>query len=664
MKISRIEFENFRNFRDSGKIDFPTDGSVTIIYGPNGVGKTTLHQLFQWIIYGEVHFNKTASNKMYNLEYEKDISWHQVFSVVGSIDFEHPNSNGVIEKYKLRREWKYRKEHDESKIINQDISLTKEINGDWKPVSNAEKMIEQILPTGLSQYFFFDGESMIADLNQKGKDSAKSLRKALYSIFDLDLYEQAIVHLGTQDSGKYTVLGSLYQSLAEASSDRDVIVATGEYNFVAHKVEKLEKDINDYTSSIERYKKEIQELSEKIGNTPSKEVLEKQRSKAKSTIKTFEDAISREKKAFGETIMSKYPHLFLSRMVAEAQLRIGLKIEDQKLPKGLTKELVLLLLESNQCICGTPINEKEREALQKLEKMFPPHSYKHIYDQFKSSAIRWGATYDKGALLKHIEAIFQYRDKISELREEIHNIDEQLKQGGKVDEYIAKRKKAEDSQQFWTVKLKDANREIGLQEQLKKQRKRKLDKLLEANTANVLVHRQLEVMEAVKDYYVNKLHDSAIHYSESLRLSIQELLEKMLTSTRHVYMTPQFELSVKDSFGDEAKSEGQFAVVSFAYIGGVLKLLSDSQELTGKEFPLVLDGPFSKLDVIQRQNVINTIPTYAPQVILFSKDDINACFDTEITDNVWTIYSNEERNVSYVKKGYNPEVFRLNGTEN
>lgn len=72
----------------------------------------------------------------------------------------------------------------------------------------------------------------------------------------------------------------------------------------------------------------------------------------------------------------------------------------------------------------------------------------------------------------------------------------------------------------------------------------------------------------------------------------------MLTSIRKVSVTPRFELSVKDSFGDEAKSEGKFAVVSFAYIGGIFKLLSEVPALKGKEFPLVLDGPFSKLDVI------------------------------------------------------------------
>ena len=206
MKITKITCENFRNFKDECVITFPTDGRVTVIYGPNGVGKTTLHQLFQWIIYGEVHFNRTASAKMYNLQYEQEREIGAGFRVRGSIDFEHPNGHGMVEQYSLTRIWLYRKEIAESKKINESFSLMKKVGDDWKPVQDdAATVMERILPSGLSRYFFFDGENMIADLNLKGRDSAKSLRRALYSIFDLDVYEQAITHIGSKNGGSSTV---------------------------------------------------------------------------------------------------------------------------------------------------------------------------------------------------------------------------------------------------------------------------------------------------------------------------------------------------------------------------------------------------------------------------------------------------------------------------
>lgn len=118
MKISKIEFENFRNFRDFGEIKCSTDGKVTIIYGKNGDGKTTLHQLFQWVFYGQVHFNKTTTDRLYNLQYESECSFGDTFQVKGCIDFEHA---GV--QYSLRRIYTYKKGLNDSEKIAEDVSL-------------------------------------------------------------------------------------------------------------------------------------------------------------------------------------------------------------------------------------------------------------------------------------------------------------------------------------------------------------------------------------------------------------------------------------------------------------------------------------------------------------------------------------------------------------
>ena len=65
MRISRLEYKNFRNYRDEGRIDFATDGRVTIIYGKNGDGKTTMHQLMQWVVYGVTKYLKRSNDIIY-----------------------------------------------------------------------------------------------------------------------------------------------------------------------------------------------------------------------------------------------------------------------------------------------------------------------------------------------------------------------------------------------------------------------------------------------------------------------------------------------------------------------------------------------------------------------------------------------------------------------
>lgn len=130
MRIRKIEFENFRNFRDHGEIKCSTDGRVTIVYGKNGDGKTTLHQLFQWVFYGQVHFNKTTTDRLYNLQFESEQSFGSTFQVMGRIDFDHDN-----ESYSLTRTYTYKKGLDDSEKIAEDIALNKmDSDHNWKRI--------------------------------------------------------------------------------------------------------------------------------------------------------------------------------------------------------------------------------------------------------------------------------------------------------------------------------------------------------------------------------------------------------------------------------------------------------------------------------------------------------------------------------------------------
>lgn len=648
MKIKNIEYENFRNFKDHGMIKCSTDGKVTIIYGKNGDGKTTLHQLFQWIIYGQVKFNKTTTDHLYNLAYENELDYGQVFNVWGRIDFEHSGS-----EFSLTRTYTYKKGVDDSEKIGEDLSLQKmDDDYNWKRVDKPEESIEKMLPSGLAEYFFFDGESMIADLRVKGRDSASKLRKALYSMFDLDVIESAINHIGRTDL-KTTVLGKLYLGKSSIGSGSEVSaiktnIETAQ-NLIAQKTEQIEK----CDGEKEEKKKIIQTISEQIGSTKSKADYEKQRRDLKKQRDVFLENANSAQHQFGDEVMSMFPQLLISKAVNDAKNKLNLQANKSQLPSGINRRLIsyLLKLNTKTCICGRDLCDDEREHIRKFWDMMPPKSYSSMYQDFTKTAARWGNGYDKQSVEEIIKRVLINQNSASECEKKIKELDDSEKNSKDIEDLVVGRQKAEDRVAELDRMINGLNSQIEKAKPYLKKQMKDYDKLTEANELGRIATEKIEIMQEVLRYFSDKLDKESVEYSKKLQVNIQNLLDNMLTSRRNVSVSQEFAVRVTDSYNDESKSEGQFAVVSFAYIGGILKMLKDDDNLQGKEYPLVLDGPFSKLDPDQRQNVVNMLPTFAPQVIVFSKDDLHDVISKENIGRVWTIVSNDEKNVAKVEEG-------------
>ncbi len=648
MKIKTIEYENFRNFKEHGEISCSTDGKITVIYGKNGDGKTTLHQLFQWVFYGTVHFNKTTTDQLYNLSFEAEQDYNSTFDVLGRIDFEHDGC-----EYSLTRKYTYKKGLENSEKIAEDVSLQKmDEDYNWRRVDRPLETIEKMLPSGLSEYFFFDGERMIADLRVKGKDSAGKLRKALYSMFDLDVIESAINHIGRTDL-KTTVLGKLYLSKGTITSDSKI-------NAIKTNIENAQQKISDFEDllrSDEEEKKKLQEfiqdISEQIGNTKSKSEYEAQRKNLKRQREQFLNNAKNDQAQFGESVMDMFPKLLISKAVIDAQKKLHLKVSSSKLPEGVSKRLIkyLLLTNTKNCVCGEPLTEEHKAHIRSYLDMLPPKSYASLYHDFNQQAAQWGNYYDKEKIESIIKRTFDNLDLAYHCDEQIKQLDNDEKNSKDIESLVIDRENAEARISELDDEIANVTAEKKKFELYLKQQMNQFDSLTKENQNGAAVQNQIDIMNEILEYFTNKLDSAAKEYSESLQDNIQDLLNCMLTSKRTVSVSREFAVRVTDSFNNESKSEGQFAVVSFAYIGGILKILKDSDELTSKEYPLVLDGPFSKLDPDQRQNVVDALPQFAPQVIVFSKDDLHDVIASENVGRVWTIQSNDEKNVAVVKEG-------------
>jgi len=646
MKIRRLGYENFRAFKTRGDIHFSTDGKVNVIYGGNGAGKTTLHQLFQWVFYNSTSFNKSSSDKLYNLEYESEQSINSSFSVIGDIEFEH---EGRL--YLLRREWQYQKKVSSSINTNKRVTLSyKTDDYDWERVpGDSSTFIEKVLPSGLSTYFFFDGERMITDLMEKGQDSSRKLKKALYSIFNLHLYEKASRHIGSSDI-KTSVIGKLYLSRTGTGNQADIDALRTNIENATEQIEELEANIESREADKATNAQEIREISETIGGAKTRKEYEELRKTLKNAADSSAKQIENEQLLFGERLVQYYPKILASRSVMLAKKKLKHKLDTETLIPGIEKPLIEAILNGDgKCICGQSLDENARDHLAHYLDLLPPASYKRVYDIFthEAEAVSTATHYD---LARHIKNVLDLKRQQHEAEDKIRSIDEELKVITDVQGLVDRRRALEAENKDIDAKLnKFRDRLSKLKIYLNKQKK-DFDSAVESNSSNAIISRKIEIMQAAKRHFDDELVKLAREYSKKLCAAIQALLESMLTTKRSVEMSEDFLLRVFDNFNDEYKSEGQFAVVTFAYIGGIFRIINEDVDIPQKEFPLVLDGPFSKLDPDNRQNVLNCIPEYAPQIILFSKDDLNSLIRPEKLGKVYNILSNEYRNVAKVEE--------------
>lgn len=649
MKIKRIEFENFRNFRDHGEIRCSTDGKMTVIYGKNGDGKTTLHQLFQWIIYGEVSFNKTATARLYNLSMESKQPYGACFDVMGRIDFEHEGVN-----YSLTRRVTFKKGITDSNVIGQDFSLQRQNEDyDWLRMDRPAETIEKLLPSGLSDYFFFDGESMIADLRVKSRDSASKLRKALYSMFDLDIVEAAINHIGKLKANT-TVLGKLYLGKSSITSGSETAAIKTNIENAQKKIASLGTKKKEFEQEIKQLQARATEISEEIGGIKTRQDYERQRHELKKQRDLFLENAKSNQVQFGNAIMQIFPSLLIARAVANSKVKLQNIAATEVLPSGISEDLIDYLTNpaTTTCVCGRPLCNEQREHIRAYLKLMPPLSYASIYQNFcNRSDMMAGSPLEQERFETAIVSVLNNTESAHECDVKIKELDDEQAKSKDIDDLVVERRKAEGRISDLNQSIIEIETSLTKYEAYLKKQMKEYDTITKNTAEAKRVERKIEVMISVLEHFTKKLDVASQEYSSKLEENIQSLLDDMLTSRRRVSVTKDFAVSVTDSFQDESKSEGQFAVVSFAYIGGILRMLREDEALRGKEYPLVLDGPFSKLDPDMRQNVVNALPRFAPQVIIFSKDDLHDVIAPDDIGYVWTIQSNDEKNIASVKEG-------------
>ena len=174
MVIKRLQLHNFGVYAGDNEFVFEGDKPIVLIGGMNGRGKTTFLEAVLLALYGQSSFAYSESTYKSYSSYLRSFVNRGADDNTCSVTIEFENNSGTVEKYKICRLW-----DAEGKRTKERIAVYKEGEYNEFLTNNWPLFVENILPSALSSFFFFDGEKIaemaVDHTNDQLKDSIRSM---------------------------------------------------------------------------------------------------------------------------------------------------------------------------------------------------------------------------------------------------------------------------------------------------------------------------------------------------------------------------------------------------------------------------------------------------------------------------------------------------------
>jgi len=206
MVIKGLKLHNFGLYAGDNSFEFTSDKPIVLIGGMNGRGKTTFLEAILLSLYGQNSFAYHESKFKSYGQYLKSYINTADGTNESSVELHFALDTTEYEKYRIRRSW-----NGNTKRIKEDIAVYK--NEEWSSflAENWSMFIENLLPSRLSNFFFFDGEK-IAELAVEDTDTQmKESIRSLLGISILDILSNDISRILSRSSKKSNASYNIFE---------------------------------------------------------------------------------------------------------------------------------------------------------------------------------------------------------------------------------------------------------------------------------------------------------------------------------------------------------------------------------------------------------------------------------------------------------------------
>ena len=606
LRLTRLEVEGFGPFADQQVLEFPAAHGVTVVYGENMRGKTSLLNAIRYAFFGTVLSRGARVRRLHTIS-NRDLASDGQYGFSVALTFDYDGR-----EYELVRECRPR-----VKVPSNDDDYTQEVllrrgNATLGP-QEREKELQQIFPKEVSRFFLFDGELLQEYEELLINESAVGHRisEAIERILGVPILKRGRSHLtqlseeadrrAAKEASKRQETQALGTALQQATEQKEA-----HHKELARLQQQLQDltaqktEVEQFLQSTQKYASILQECDETAARLDQ---AEKDERGARSDL---------------QRAMCDGWRSLLREPVRAA--RAAAQNEAQREIDSLLTSLRVKAVEAGHC--GTCDQDVIGAALVRLKATLPEKT--DLTDAGHvgvSAAMSRLADLNKFSEIDNLGEVRQLwkrlcdlqleqvtlRDRLGDLKAALADSDLETLRRSKasysdVIEKISAVKRAIDDETRKTDE-KDGNIQ-----RLKKKIDSSATPDLRAGQLRAKILRDSsEVFKAAVERYKVNLRSRVESTASKLFLSMTTEKEDLAALT----INESYGLTIRhrDGRAEEARSAGAEHVVALALMGA----LQHNAPLRG---PIVMDSPFGRLDENHTANVIQTLPEMAEQVVL------------------------------------------------
>ena len=247
MIIKRLKLYNFGIYASLNMFVFKEAAPVVLVGGMNGRGKTTFLEAVLLGLYGSNSFAFQETKFKYK-DYLASYTNRNDSTQMAYVEIEFSMGKYGADTYIVHREWSKKSKFQEKIWVKKNGEDNAFLTENWA------LFIENILPSALSKFFFFDGEKIAALAENNTSEQIKESIKAMLGVSILDTLDNDLnkiiskISKSKKGNSKLDRLEALKNEKEKAVSDlqaADLKVEEKNTSIATLKA-KLEKKNNDY----------------------------------------------------------------------------------------------------------------------------------------------------------------------------------------------------------------------------------------------------------------------------------------------------------------------------------------------------------------------------------------------------------------------------------